>query len=253
MSETNKSRNFGDFPQQKFLGKIFLSGPNLCCYLGSRGTFSDYSSDFHMISNPKPLWLRFFFFFFSNLKIIPTKPTMKRGNYGNSGATLWHLLSNPSWPKLKQLTNWKAEPPLDLLITLKKQHWKIIVSPFAMLGVSNIDGWARSFSFSLKIVVLLIEQTNFFPETISQWCSSSKHKKAIHWIFFNHFFVHAIGHKDGVLWMTNLILNISYFVGVNQVHYFPYVFYTCQAGNCIVDKNCLFWLVRRKTEQLRSR
>ena len=166
---------------------------------------------------------------------------MKRGNYGNSGATLWHLLSNLSWPKLKQLTNWKAEPPLDLWIAVKKQHWKIIGSPFAMPGVSNVDGWARSFSFSLKIVVLLTEQTNFFPETISQWCSSSKHKKAIHWIFFNQFFVHAIGHKDEVLWMTNLILNISYFVDVNQVHYFPYVFYTCIAGNCIVDKNCLFF------------
>lgn len=122
-----------------------------------------------------------------------------------------------------------------------------------MPGVSNVDGWARSFSFSLKIVVLLTEQTNFFPETISQWCSSSKHKKAIHWIFLNQFFVHAIGHKDRVLWIANLILNISYFVGVNQVHYFPYVFYTCLAGNCIVDKNCLFSLVRRKTEQLRSR
>lgn len=65
--------------------------------------------------------------------------------------------------------------------------------------------------------------------------------------------MHAIGHKDRVLWIANLILNIYYFVGVNQVHYFPYVFYTCLAGNCIVDKNCLFSLVRRKTEQLRSR
>lgn len=53
--------------------------------------------------------------------------------------------------------------------------------------------------------------------------------------------MHAIGHKDEVLWMTNLILNISYFVDVNQVHYFRYVFYTCIAGNCIVDKNCLFF------------
>ena len=123
-----------------------------------------------------------------------------------------------------------------------------------MPGVSNVDGWARSFSFSLKIVVLLTEQTNFFSRNDFSVMLILQTQESISLNFLNQFFVHAIvGYKDRVLWIANLILNISYFVGVNQVHYFPYVFYTCLAGNCIVDKNCLFSLVRRKTEQLRSR
>ena len=56
--------------------------------------------------------------------------------------------------------------------------------------------------------------------------------------FLNQFFVHAIGHPLDDEFNTEY--SISYFVDVNQVHYFPYVFYTCLAGNCIVDKNCLF-------------
>lgn len=60
-------------------------------------------------------------FFFSVPQILKLSPPNQPWN---AGATLWHLLSNPSWPKLKQLTNWKAEPPLDLWITVKKTTLK---------------------------------------------------------------------------------------------------------------------------------